>query len=416
MRADRHALSVRTFLALARGDGGPSAVRTLTAAQHSRNLLTLRELVDLCAETDHPHTDSVARAWRLLAGLRRAAPTAVRRILTYPSVSAWAAQTVAALDRRGTGPVDQVARPAMLAVVVAAAARYAGIPLTVSFPTPPGGAFPLPALGHVRVPPPPAGTMELTVTPDGLAVDGVPLRAGSTWWPLPRLHAGRLDLRLDDLWSLARSDAVPPVRPDEAARWRVALAPGWRLLATHHRQYAAELAAAISMVMPLPPDATALTGDAGAAAERTAPLISGTFPTGVGCIALSGTGAATTTAATLVHELAHNKLAALANLFPLVRPGGDGLLPAPWRAGPRPLPALVQGLYAHVCVAGFWRRQRHHESRPAGARRARAESGRLRAACREVADLLLADDRLTPYGRLLVEQLQAVSRAGAAGP
>ncbi|MEV0325597.1 HEXXH motif-containing putative peptide modification protein [Micromonospora echinospora] len=404
-----------TFLALARGGGGRSAVRILLAAQYSRNLLTLREVVERCAELDHPHTDAVRQAWQLLGGLRRTDPEAVRRVLTYPSVSAWAAETLTRLaaptdhgrpDATGSAPRTG-AWPAMLAPVAAAAARYAGSSATVGFPTPPGSAFPLPMAGHVRLDRDGPASVALTVTAHGLTVDGVPSRPGLDWWPLPRLHAGgRLELRLDDLWSLSRPAA--PVPPDEAARWRAALAPGWRLLATRHRGYADELAAAISVVMPLSPGAPELTGS-GVPAEAGAALISGTFPAGVGCVALSGGGDAATTAATLVHELAHNKLAALENLFPLLRPGDDVRLPAPWRVGPRPLPALLQGLYAHVSVARFWRRQQHHEIRPEGRHRARTEFRRTGAACREVAELLLAGDRLTPHGRLLVEQLHRVA-------
>jgi HEXXH motif-containing protein len=417
---DRHVMSAGTFLSLARGGGGPSTVRILLAAQYSRNLLTLREVVDRCADLDHPHTDEVRRAWRLLGGLRRAAPEAVRRVLTYPSVSAWAAETLARLqpvkngarDTTDSGPHPAV-WPAMLGPVVAAAARQARVPAVVRFRTPPGSAFPLPMAGHVRLAPDVPTSVELAVTAYEVTVDGVPLRPGPQWRPVPRLHAGgRLVLRLDDLWSLSRP--ATPVRPDEAARWRAALAPAWRLLATHHRGYAAELAAAISMVMPLPPGAPELTGS-GVPAEAGAALISGTFPAGVGCVALSGGGEAATTAATLVHELAHNKLAALENLFPLLRPGDDVRFPAPWRVGPRPLPALLQGLYAHACVARFWLRQQHHESRPDGLRRARTEYRRARSACREVADLLLAGDRLTPPGRLLVEQSHRLVTGRTAG-
>ncbi|MFB9546056.1 aKG-HExxH-type peptide beta-hydroxylase [Micromonospora sagamiensis] len=427
-------MAPETFLALARGGGGRSAVRVLLAAQYSRNLLTLRELVERCADLGHPHTGTVRQAWRLLGGLRRTDPDAVRRVLTYPSVSAWAAETLARLAPTDADAVGGDPRgggwPAMLAPVAVAAARRAGVPATVGFPTPPGSAFPLPTVGHIRLATGGPANVALAVTPHGVTVDGVPPRPGTGWWPVPRLHAGGgLDLRLDDLWSLSRP--ATPVRPDEAARWRTALAPGWRLLATGHRGYADELAAAVAMVMPLSPGAAELTGT-GAPAEAGAALISGTFPAGVGCVALSGGGDAATTAATLVHELAHNKLAALENLFPLLRPGDDVRLPAPWRVGPRPLPALLQGLYAHVSVARFWRRQQRHESRPDGLRRARTEFRRTRAACREVAELLLAGDRLTPHGRMLVEHLHrvvdtdrppgrrpvgaSVSRAGAGGP
>ncbi|TDB90141.1 hypothetical protein E1091_14360, partial [Micromonospora fluostatini] len=224
---------------------------------------------------------------------------------------------------------------------------------------------------------------------------------------------------LDDPWALVEPASVVPVDAAGAAHWRARLAPGWRLLATRHRSSAADLAEAVSVLTPLRRDPAgrplaALAGG-GTPAELTAPLISGTFPAAVGCIALAGTGDARTIAATLVHELAHNKLAALDDLFPLVEPTGGARHAAPWRAGPRPLPALVHGLYAHVAVGGFWLRQRHHET-AAGRHLARAEFVRIRAACREVAGLLRAADGLTGHGRLLVEQLDTVIAGWADRP
>lgn len=414
---DRHLMTPAVFLALARGGGGPAAVRLLLAGQHSRNLLTLREVVERCADLDHPHTDAVRRAWLLLAALRRVDAGAVGRVLTYPSVSAWAAQTLRQLlspEASGTPTTDgQPVWPGMLGAVATAAAWHVGMPATVRFPTPPGSAFRLPMAGHVRVDrtdrrDAAAPTVAVTVTGHGLAVDGVPLRPGVTWWPVPRLRAGRLDLRLDDVWSLARPSAPPSGA--QAAHWRSTLAPGWRLLATRHRAYAAELAVTIRMIMPLHRQAPELTAE-GTPEETAATLISGTFPTGVGCVAISGGGDPATTAAALVHELAHNKLAALESLFPLLEPGDDVRWPAPWRIGPRPLPALLQGLYAHVCVARFWQHQQHHESRPAGRSRARWQASRTWADCRDVAEQLLAGDRLTRHGRLLVEQLHRTSAA-----
>ncbi|NBE81487.1 aKG-HExxH-type peptide beta-hydroxylase [Micromonospora rubida] len=441
VRADRHEMPPGTFLAIARGGGGPSAVRRLLAGQYSRNLLALREVVELTGDLRHPHAELVRRAWHDLGELRRSAPQPARQVLTYPAVSAWVAQTLAAL-RAGDGPVAQ---PAMLGPVVAAAALRAGLPLRVAFPTGPTGAaaFALPTLGLVRPAHPPAppgahgGSQVVELAVDGadgtVAIDGVTVvpaaadRPGRTtgpgaepgppvWFRTPVLRAGGragLRLRLDDLGSVARPGAVVPVGPADAAVWRARLAPAWRLLATRHRRYAAELAAAVAMLMPLARDgagraALAGGGRDGTSRERGAGLVSGTFPAGVGCIALAGHGDAQTLAATLVHELAHNKLAALDDLFALVEPADGVRLSVPWRAGLRPLPALVQGLYAHVRVADFWRRQRHVETEPGPLLRAQVEFERVRLACRDVAGRLLAGDGLTPYGRLLVAQLDDV--------
>ncbi len=439
MRADRHEMSSGTFLTIARGGGGPSAVRRLLAGQHSRNLLALREVVELTEDLRHPHAGLVRRAWRDLGELRRSAPQPARQVLTYPAVSAWVAQTLAAL-RAGDRPTAQ---PAMLGPVAAAAALRAGLPLRVAFPTgPSGAAFALPTLGLVRTPAPPDGTrtgtgsrvVELVVGgADGtVALDGVTIvpaahRAGRAagagaepdepvWFRTPVLRAGGragLRLRLDDLGSVARPAAAVPVGPADAGAWRARLAPAWRLLATRHRRYADELAAAVSMLMPLAGDGTgppalASGGRDGTPRERGAELVSGTFPAGVGCIAIAGHGDPQTLAATLVHELAHNKLAALDDLFALVEAADGVRLSVPWRAGLRPLPALVQGLYAHVRVADFWRRQRHVETEPGPLLRAQVEFERVRRACQDVAGQLQAGDGLTRYGRLLVAQLDDV--------
>ncbi|KXK59954.1 hypothetical protein AWW66_21535 [Micromonospora rosaria] len=434
-----------TFLAIARGGGGRSAVRRLLAGQLSRNLLALREVVALSQDVGHPHAPLARHAWTLLAELRRDAPGAARAVLGYPSVSVWAVRTLAALRDGEIG-----AEPALLGAVVAAVALRAGTRARVVMPTAPTGAavVALPGLGLLRRGPgdgvaklngggaalPGHGTGELNgggaeLTVDGgrglVALDGVPATpagdARLSWQPTYRLRArGRGPVfHLDDPWALVDPAGVVPVDAAGAARWRARLAPGWRLLATRHRSSAADLAEVVSVLTPLRRDPAgrplaALAGG-GTPAELTAPLISGTFPAAVGCIALAGTGDARTIAATLVHELAHNKLAALDDLFPLVEPTAGARHPAPWRAGPRPLPALVHGLYAHVAVGGFWLRQRHHET-AAGRHLARAEFVRVRAACREVAGLLRVADGLTGHGRLLVEQLDTVVAGWADRP
>src|SRR5262249_53080652 len=93
----------------------------------------------------------------------------------------------------------------------------------------------------------------------------------------------------------------------------------------------------------------------------------------------------------------HAKLAALMDLFRLVEPGGE-LYYAPWRTDPRPLPALLQGAYAHLGVAGFWRIQRRLECEAGLARRAEVEFARWRAAAEQATRAILESGRLTSIG------------------
>jgi HEXXH motif-containing protein len=60
-------------------------------------------------------------------------------------------------------------------------------------------------------------------------------------------------------------------------------------------------------------------------------------------------------AATLVHEFQHTKMSAIRRLVPLYDRDADGRFHAPWRPDPRPVGALVQGVYAFLGVADFWR-------------------------------------------------------------
>jgi hypothetical protein len=66
-------------------------------------------------------------------------------------------------------------------------------------------------------------------------------------------------------------------------------------------------------------------------------------------------------AETLDHEFHHLVLAAVEDLIPLVSHDDRALYYAAWRDDPRPASALLQGIYAHLGVARFWRRRRPAE-------------------------------------------------------
>ncbi|MFC7484659.1 HEXXH motif-containing putative peptide modification protein [Luedemannella flava] len=57
----------------------------------------------------------------------------------------------------------------------------------------------------------------------------------------------------------------------------------------------------------------------------------------------------------LIHEQQHMTLGAVYDLVPLCVTNGEARHDAPWRLDPRPVPALLQGTFAHLGVTDFWR-------------------------------------------------------------
>ncbi|MFD0747563.1 HEXXH motif-containing putative peptide modification protein [Phytohabitans flavus] len=108
------------------------------------------------------------------------------------------------------------------------------------------------------------------------------------------------------------------------------------------------------------------------------------------------------------------KLGAVLDFARLFVPG-DGLYHAPWRADPRPVRALLQGVYAHAGVADFWRVRR---SRTDGnqARMADFEFAYWLAQSRMAARELAGSDELTPVGERFIRSLIGTLDGWAATP
>jgi HEXXH motif-containing protein len=180
----------------------------------------------------------------------------------------------------------------------------------------------------------------------------------------------------------------------------VVLSAGWRLLVSGHRPVAAEVAAVHCMLVPLRP--------AGPAQASATP--SDAF----GAVAMSLPPDPRTAALTFAHEAQHAKLAVLADLFPLVDNGAeDRRFYAPWRPDPRPPSALLQGIYAHLAVAGFWRGQRLVER---GRQDADVEFDRWRTVTRDVTVTLLDSGVLTPIGTRFVAGILGVLEGWRSDP
>ena len=227
----------------------------------------------------------------------------------------------------------------------------------------------------------------------------VDLRLDDDGWQCIRqltVRAGEttISLLLDDLDPYRFPEAHATGRLDGVAveRWRRALVDAWTLLASHHPETAEEIAAGVTVLVPL----------------HAAPNhdVSATSRHCFGAVALSQPAHGSLFAGALAHERQHVKLSALLDLVPLMSDPGWAHWYAPWRDDPRSLAALLQGAYAHLGVAGFWRRQRHlGHNEPSG--RAHVEFVRWRDETRDVVSTLLASGALTPLGVRFVDGMAA---------
>ncbi|MEU2614259.1 HEXXH motif domain-containing protein [Micromonospora sp. NPDC007271] len=395
---------------LAAGRGGPDAVDRLRSAQRSKTLLLVRALVLLARESGHPDRAAVEAAYDVLASLR---PDERAAALGHPPVAAWAFGTASLLHRG-----DRSAYPGLLAAVAVAAAVRSGIDADLDVPLAPGapGHLDLPGLGTVLIPARATrarvrcagGRAQVRCAGERIEIgDGPP--GDRRWLPVPRLRLARDGLPLSLLLDTRTWRHVPGVGDGHRAggvtdprRWRHRLDAAWRILVDDHRPVAEEVSGALRALLPIAPP--------------PAGTRSGTFHHAFGSVAMSLPPDGRSAAVTLAHEIQHLKLAALADLFALVEPGPPEFRYAPWRPDPRPLEGLLHGVYAHLGVAGFWRRQRQVTRSRAERHRAEVEFVRWTRAAGDTARVLAERRRLTPVGRRLVDGMVGVLDGWAGEP
>jgi HEXXH motif-containing protein len=398
MTPPRHRLAAEDFAALATGGGGARVMRTLVAVRRSRTLQLIRLVVGVTGADDV----AVRRAYRALAEVRGTAPAAVDRVLDHPSVGAWATRTGLRLTR------DEPADTSSLTGIAAAAAVRGRVPVTLRLSA--DGDLTLPSLGVVQGVP--AGELAVLPDADGTEVGGVARipadwsTDGSGWWPTPRLAVrgdGLLaEFQLERWETYQPTSGVAVAQAPDPATWQAMLTESWQLLVRHHREVAEELAAGVSVLTPLRASGT---GSSSATVEDA-----------FGCILLSLGPDAEAMAESLAHELRHNKLIALLDLFPLLESVPGERFYAPWRDDPRPLLGLLHGTYAYVGVTAFWRRQRFHEPTPAAETHAHTEFARWRRSALAATRTLLDSGRLTTAGRTFVTTMAKTLEEWCAEP
>ncbi|MEU0520620.1 HEXXH motif domain-containing protein [Streptosporangium sp. NPDC006007] len=392
-----HTLPIRLFTALSSGGGGEEGVRPLVAVERSKRLLLLRGIKEEVLPLRDRQAGLTRAGYRMLTEIGRTAPHAVDDVLCYPAVGLWAVTTLRTLRAGETG----TARPERMAALALAAAVRARTDMSATLLSE-GGTVMFPSLGRLLLP----GTPDRTPVTVRSREGHLELSAAGRWrcltsgrrdWQeIRRLRIGsgpsRREIALDDLDLHRFPSAVRAHRRLSSAEmtdWRSRVDAGWDTLIRHHPQTAEEVRRTVVMLVPLASDTSA------SASARSS----------FGCVALSLPSSGLAAAVTLAHESQHVKLNALMTMFDLAHPVPDELYYAPWRPDPRPFTGLLHGAYAHLGVAGFWRRQRRHEreSLTAAVHYARWRDSTLDAVRR-----LLAADRLTPVGQRFVEGMLKV--------
>jgi uncharacterized protein len=384
MNLPNHQLTLQDFMALAAGGGGADAIAELVAIEYSKHMTFLANVV-VAAEGSEQY--SFARTgYDLLAAAMRENREAVTAVIRYPSVGAWARRTLQAW--RG-GQASLGAEPGQLRGVAAAAAIRAGLRAEIEVPAA-NGRVVLPSLGAALVP----GRSALVRSgPGGGAIDQValprnPYQDAPGWLGLRRVRAGTLDVLIDDLDPFRMPDARDLALRSDSSPWDAALDGAWQVLEHAHGDVASEIAALVSVIVPL---AYPAEGE-----------VSSTSPEAFGAVALSIPPDPVTGAVTLAHEIQHVKLGALLDVVTLMLPDDGRRYYAPWRDDPRPLDGLLQGAYAYLGVSGFWRRQRRL---PDNQLRADVEYARWRSATVLAVETLRSSGRLTRMGREFVSAM-----------
>jgi HEXXH motif-containing protein len=376
MNLPLHRLSREAFTALASGGGGADVVLELAAAEYSKHMLLLRGVLDAAAGT--PQYPQVRDGYELLGAAWRANQTAAESVIRHPSVGAWARQTVLA---HRSSQVLADADPRRLCAVGAAAAIRAGLTAQIELPVA-GGLVVLPSLGAAQA----VGSAALARIDGGTAavgsveLPGDPHRDATGWFGMRQLQTGLLDVLVDDL-DPSRMPTAPGLTDRAGTEsFDIALCRVSDTLEQDHPVAAAEIAAAVSVIVP-----------------RSRPrvgAVSTTAPDAYGAIAMSVPPDPIAGAETFVHETQHLKLGALLDIVALIMPD-DRYYYAPWRDDPRPLGGLLQGTYAFLGVAGFWRRQREIDGGP----QADVLYARQQAGVALAIDILRSSGRLTDAGQ-----------------
>ena len=344
-------LSLDVFREVCEGAVSGETMGVLRRIENTQRKLLLKAFVRQVLSLVADLPPDFAEAWTLLLEAEDAAPLVVDEVLMFPAVGLWLRRaTESVVD----GNVDTSAHLGVLHAVAAAAAIRAGLDFALDVPVV-HGVVTLPTVG------------DFTVSVDD-SVDFVRItRTGSRCevgfagerlaeWGDDSFQAvrvcrteyagARLEVVFDDRDPhrvFVDSPSVPdPLSDVEFKDWCGQLDRAWTVLVNWDPEYAAELSAGLTSLVPL---------------TREGRLVGASSSAAFGSIALSEKSSPDELADALVHELQHSKLNAVFEAVALHESGNDRFY-APWRDDPRPLNGVLHGIYAFTGVVEFWSARR----------------------------------------------------------
>lgn len=404
-----HRVAASSFDSLAAGYGGAEVVRELADSQLSRRLLLLRAIVDVARERQPASYEQagVADAMALLHAVHKRTPAAVTELLRHPHVGSWLAHCLRRLDGVNPGRRPLTVDLGHLRGIAVAAAIRAGHAFESTVPVL-DGAVTLPSLGRAPITADTSQATEAAVHGRSgrvtISMAGRPVTVvaetdldGDGWQGLRRVEVAAASRRLvvavedtDPFRDCYGWPVLPRLPASEIADLRTVLGQAWALLTRHHPQHAAAVS---TMRISLVPLRRPSPGREVSAASRHA----------FGSIGSSIPSEPARFAEILIHEHLHVKLGALMDLVPLHFGPSPILYHAPWRDDSRPIGALLQGAYAHLGVADFWRVRRGTVAAAEAAEAAAAEFVKRLEQVSNAVDTLDRSTELTAAGRRFVD-------------
>jgi len=402
----RHRLPLTQLDSLASGGFDPDALGTLLSAERSRRLLLLRAMIDYAraeANATGPLL-SIDAVWNLLLLAEAAAPEIVAELLADPQTGTAIAHTLRRLRSVVTDPAPLWFYVGQLHALATSAAIRAGITGEMTVPAWIGDIH-FPSLGRLRLPV--DETWSYATVTIGTVVHvschGTTVELDTTsdsWLPVLTLRSTmdsqELSIQLDDQSACRLLNR--PVRPEpldraDVRRWQALVDDAWGLLVSDHPDHAKSLAAGMRSLTPIP------------AVFRFRPH-STSMEDGFGGAILSEPFDGAQLAVTMIHEYQHSILNGIRHLTELVDGAQPAIGYAPWRHDPRPLGALIHGVFAFTAVTEFWA---VHRNRLTGvdADLADFEFALWRDQSTAVLESIKDDPRLTPAGVRVVDGLAA---------